>query len=124
MLRTHRTLFFTPRIPFCPIKYTVVHAIRVDTCCPFLQSRSHYFMSSELLVSKNIPLPPPKASSKYPLRTLAIGDSFAVHRDEVKAVGSALAALRQHQKKYSYPRINLVQRAEPGTEMTRFWRSE
>lgn len=81
-------------------------------------------MSSELLVSKNIPLPPPKASSKYPLRTLAIGDSFAVHRDEVRVVGSALAALRQHQKRYGHPRINLVQRAEPGTEMTRFWRSE
>ena len=81
-------------------------------------------MSSELLVSKNIPLPPPKAPPKYPLRTLAIGDSFAVPRADVRAVASALAALRQYQKKYGHTRINLVQRAEPGTEMTRFWRSE
>ena len=45
-------------------------------------------------------------------------------KPEVAVVGSALAALRQHQKRYGKPRINLVQRAEPGTEMTRFWRSE
>ena len=81
-------------------------------------------MSSEPLVSKNIPLPPAKAPPKYPLRTLAIGESFAVPRTDARAVASALGAVRQHQKRYGYPLINLVQRAEPGTEMTRFWRSE
>lgn len=83
-------------------------------------------MSSQIQIQiqNHVPLPPARQKVRYPLRSMSLGESFVAHRLEAKAVGSAIASLRRYQKKSGYPPFNFVQRREPGTELTRFWRTE
>lgn len=75
-------------------------------------------------IEKHVPLPAARATSKYPLRQMAIGESFVVPRGEAKAVNSAIASVRHYQKRSGYPVVNFTQRRELDSELTRFWRTE
>ena len=80
-------------------------------------------MNDQIQLDNSTPLPE-KRERKYPFQTMKVGDSFLIHRTEAKATAKAANSVGRRQKSSGYPVFKFIQRAEPGTEMTRFWRSE
>ena len=80
-------------------------------------------MNDQIQLDKPLPLPE-KRKLKYPFQTMKVGDTFLTHRTKAQATASAAQSVGRRQKASGYPVFKFVQRAEPGTEMTRFWRSE
>ena len=80
-------------------------------------------MNDQIKLDKPLPLPA-KREPKYPFQTMKVGDNFLVHRAKAQATAKAANSVGRRQKASGYPVFKFVQRAEPGTEMTRFWRSE
>jgi len=80
-------------------------------------------MNDQIQLDKPMPLPA-KREPKYPFQTMKVGDTFLTHRTKAQATASAAQSVGRRQKASGYPVFKFVQRAEPGTEMTRFWRSE
>ena len=80
-------------------------------------------MNDQIQLDKPLPLPA-KRERKYPFQTMKVGDTFLTHRTKAQATASAAQSVGRRQKASGRPVFKFVQRAEPGTEMTRFWRSE
>ena len=80
-------------------------------------------MNDQIQLDKPMPLPE-KRKLKYPFQTMKVGDTFLTHRTKAKATAKAAYSVSLRQKDAGRPVFKFVQRAEPGTEMTRFWRSE
>ncbi len=74
------------------------------------------------VVQNNVPLPGPVVS-KYPFAVMAVGDTFLVPSVDAARTAKAASAVSRRQQASRKPVSKFCQRKEPGTSMTRFFRT-
>ena len=75
------------------------------------------------VIQSNVPLPGPRPSVKYPFQTMAVGESFLVPNAEAGRTANAGGSVSRRQAASRKPVSKFCQRKEPGTNLTRFFRT-
>ena len=73
-------------------------------------------------VSYDVPAPATR-SLKYPFQTMEVGGSFLVPNEEAARTACAAYSVGRRQQASRKPVSKFCQRKEPGTDMTRFFRT-
>ena len=94
--------------------------ISVDTSAyPFdakkkIESRRVKHNGRDFVIRRNVPLPGPTATSKYPLDALELGDSLCVKRTEHAKVQYAVNRFRTWAKESGDPRVLILRQLDDG----------